>query len=53
MIEIEKTYKITFTEEQLRELFDFLARNADDFRGAALNSIFHELKDHYNPTVFF
>ena len=52
MIEIEKTYKITFTDEQLRQLFNLLVLNADDFRGRALNSIYHELKDHYNPTAF-
>jgi hypothetical protein len=52
MIEIEKTYKITFTDEQLQELFNLLVRNANDLRGTALNSIYHELKDLYNPTAF-
>ena len=52
MIEVEKTYKITFTDEQLRQLFNLLVLNADDFRGAVLNSIFHELKDLYNTTAF-
>ena len=50
-IEIEKTYKITFTEEQLQELFNLLDRNANDLRGTALNPIYYELKDHYNPTI--
>jgi hypothetical protein len=52
MIEIEKTYRITFTDEQLSELFSLLYRNANDLKGTALNSIYYELKDLYNPTVF-
>jgi len=52
MIEIEKTYKITFTEEQLRELLRVLVRSTNDVRGTALNSIYYELKDLYNPTAF-
>lgn len=51
-IEIEKTYKITFTDQQLFQLYDILVRNDNDVRGTALNSIYHELKDLYNPTVF-
>jgi hypothetical protein len=51
MIEIEKTYKITFSDEQLQELFNLLVRNANDLRGTALNPIYYELKDIYNPTA--
>ncbi len=51
MIEIEKPYKITFSDEQLQELFNLLVRNANDLRGTALNPIYYELKDHYNPTA--
>lgn len=51
-IETIKTYKIEFTEEQLRELFNILDRNINDLRGTALNSIYHDLKDTFNPTAF-
>jgi hypothetical protein len=51
-IEIEKTYKIAFTEEQLRELFNLLVRNADDLRGTALNPIYYDIKNIFNiPTI--
>ena len=50
-IEIEKTYKITFSDEQLQELFNLLVRNANDLRGTALNPIYYELKDIYDPTI--
>ena len=50
-IEIEKTYKITFSDEQLQELFKLLVRNANDLRGTALNPIYYELKDIYDPTI--
>jgi hypothetical protein len=52
MIEIEKTHKIAFTEEQLRGLYSILDRNVDDLRATDLNPIYYELKDIYNPTAF-
>jgi hypothetical protein len=50
MIEIEKTYKITFTEEQLRELYNILERNVNDLRGTALISIYHDIQNTSRPT---
>jgi hypothetical protein len=51
-IEIEKTYKIAFTEEQLRGLYSILDRNVDDLRGTDLNPIYHDIKNIFNiPTI--
>ncbi len=47
-IEIETTYKIKFTEEQLRQLFIILDRSSNDLRGMELIPIYHEIKDIFN-----
>lgn len=44
-IEIEKTYKIAFTEEQLRELYIILDQNVSDLRGTDLNPIYYDIKN--------
>ena len=52
MIETIKTYKIEFTEEQLRELFNILDRNINDLRGTELNPIYYDIKNIFNiPTI--
>ena len=51
-IEIERTYKITFTEEQLRQLYNILDRNINDLRGTELNPIYYDIKNIFNiPTI--
>ena len=51
-IETIKTYKIEFTEEQLRELFNILDRNINDLRGTELNPIYYDIKNIFNiPTI--
>ncbi len=52
MIEIERTYKITFTEEQLRQLYDLLDTRSNELGGTALNSIYRDLKDTFKPIDF-
>ena len=52
MIEIETTYKITFTDEQLRQLYNLLDTRSNDLGGTALNSIYRDLKDTFKPTDF-
>ena len=52
MIEIEKTYKITFTEEQLHELYTFLDRNDDKLKGTGLNAILKELEGIFDVSYY-
>ena len=53
MIEIEKTYRITFTEEQLQALYNLLhCQDVNDLRKTSLTSIYHEIKDITNPHSF-
>ena len=44
-IEIEKTYKITFTSEQLRELYINLQHRESEMRGTYLGVVYKDIKE--------
>ena len=44
-IEIEKTYKITFTSEQLRELYINLQPRESEMRGTYLGAVYKDIKE--------
>jgi hypothetical protein len=44
-IEIEKTYKITFTSEQLHELYMHLQHRESEMRGTLLGVVYKDIKD--------
>lgn len=46
MIEVEKTYKVTLTEEQLRYLY--LILDSKDVSGTVINPFYHKLKEIYD-----
>lgn len=46
MIEVEKTYKVTLTEDQLRYLY--LILDSKDVRGTVINPLYHKLKEIYD-----
>jgi hypothetical protein len=46
MIEVEKTYKVTLTEEQLRYLY--LILDSKNLSGTVINPFYHKLKEIYD-----
>ena len=55
MIEIEQNYKITFTEEQARQLYNFLQLHKNDFSYGEcydeLRVLLNELKTIFNGEI--
>ena len=55
MIEIQKNYKITLTEEQARQLYNFLQPHKNDFYYGGgyheLRVLFNELKTIFNGGI--
>lgn len=49
MIEVEKAYKVTLTEEQLRYLY--LILDSKDVSGTVINPLYHKLKEIYVDEV--
>ena len=48
MIEVEKTYKVTLTEEQLRHLYLILDSRSGNVIGTVINPLYHKLKEIYD-----
>lgn len=53
MIEIQKNYVITFTEDQARDLYNLLKLETTDrgLAGRELNVVYHELKELFDGGV--